>query len=152
MNIRPCFPASAFNQSENREVKPGDFPVEPPNSPPDCTFSDGKTVGWINFYACWNFLLDFIFEAEAGFSWGCVSTVDSHGRTIWVADAHRRDGKRFVVRADDNLSAFELSRIRRVPQCVSYCRRLTVTMLEQAPVSWLHTRYISRARPVPAER
>jgi hypothetical protein len=26
MNIQPCFPASAFNQSENREKKPGDFP------------------------------------------------------------------------------------------------------------------------------
>jgi hypothetical protein len=28
------------------------------------------------------------------------------GRTIWVADAHRGDGKRFVVRADDKLAAF----------------------------------------------
>jgi len=36
---------------------------------------------------------------------GCVSTVDSHGRTIWIADAHR-DGKRFVARADELLTAF----------------------------------------------
>jgi hypothetical protein len=28
------------------------------------------------------------------------------GRTIWIADAHRGDGKRFVVRADENLTAF----------------------------------------------
>ena len=33
------------------------------------------------------------------------------GRTIWIADAHRGDGKRFVVRADEKLSAFvELER------------------------------------------
>jgi hypothetical protein len=31
---------------------------------------------------------------------GCVSALDSHGRTIWVTDAHRGDGKRFIVRAD----------------------------------------------------
>jgi len=34
-----------------------------------------------------------------------VSAVDSQGRTIWIADAHR-DGKRFVVRADEILTAF----------------------------------------------
>jgi hypothetical protein len=28
------------------------------------------------------------------------------GRTIWIADAYRGDGKRFVVRADDKLTAF----------------------------------------------
>ena len=37
---------------------------------------------------------------------GCVSAVDSEGRTIWIADAHRSDGKRFVVRADEKLTAF----------------------------------------------
>jgi hypothetical protein len=31
---------------------------------------------------------------------------DSRGRTIFVADAHRGDGKRFIVRADDKLTAF----------------------------------------------
>jgi hypothetical protein len=37
--------------------------------------------------------------------------VDSSGRTIWIADAHRGDGKRFVVHADEKLSAFvELER------------------------------------------
>ncbi len=44
---------------------------------------------------------------KAGWTWGCVSGVDSDGRTIFVADAHRGgDGKRFVVRADEKLSAF----------------------------------------------
>jgi hypothetical protein len=32
--------------------------------------------------------------------------MDFRGRTIFVADAHRGDGKRFVVRADEKLSAF----------------------------------------------
>jgi hypothetical protein len=27
-------------------------------------------------------------------------------RTIWIADAHHDDGKRFVVRADEKLTAF----------------------------------------------
>jgi hypothetical protein len=35
-----------------------------------------------------------------------VATVDSNGRTIFVADAHRGDGKRFVVHADEKLTAF----------------------------------------------
>jgi hypothetical protein len=32
--------------------------------------------------------------------------VDSNGRTIFVADAHRDHGKRFVVHADEKLTAF----------------------------------------------
>jgi hypothetical protein len=32
--------------------------------------------------------------------------VDAHGRTIFVADAHRDDGKRYVVHADEKLTAF----------------------------------------------
>jgi hypothetical protein len=44
--------------------------------------------------------------SKAGWSWGCVSAVDRDGRTIWIADAHRGDGKRFVVRADEKLTAF----------------------------------------------
>jgi hypothetical protein len=35
-----------------------------------------------------------------------VSAGDSQGRTIWIADAHRGDGKRVVVRADEKLTAF----------------------------------------------
>jgi hypothetical protein len=39
-------------------------------------------------------------------SCGCVSAIDSNGRTTWIADAHRDDGKRFVVHADEKLTAF----------------------------------------------
>jgi hypothetical protein len=37
---------------------------------------------------------------------GWVSAIDPEGRTIWIVDAHRDDGKRFVVRADEKLTAF----------------------------------------------
>jgi hypothetical protein len=37
---------------------------------------------------------------------GCVSAIDSNGRTAWIADAHGRNGKRFVVRADERQTAF----------------------------------------------
>jgi len=39
-----------------------------------------------------------------------VSALDLEGRTIWIVDAHGY-GKRFIVRADEKLSAFlELER------------------------------------------
>lgn len=50
--------------------------------------------------------------SKAGWSLGWVSAVDSEGRTIWIVDAHRDNGKRFVVRSDEKLTAFlELERI-----------------------------------------
>jgi len=51
----------------------------------------------------WEIIADNL--SKAGWSWGCVSAVDCYGRTIFVADAHRGDGKRFVVRAE-KLTAF----------------------------------------------
>jgi hypothetical protein len=50
----------------------------------------------------WEIIADNL--SKAGWSWGCVSAVDSCGRTIFVADAHRDNGKRFVVRADEKLT------------------------------------------------
>jgi hypothetical protein len=45
---------------------------------------------------------------------GWVSTIDCEGRTIWIVDAHRDDEKRFIVRADEKLTAFlELERVTR---------------------------------------
>jgi len=43
--------------------------------------------------------------SKAGWNLGWVSVIDSVGRTIWIADAHR-DGPRFIVRADELLTAF----------------------------------------------
>jgi hypothetical protein len=52
--------------------------------------------------------------SKAGWSWGCVATVDSNGQTIFVADAHRDNGMRFIVTADEKLRAFlELQRVTR---------------------------------------
>jgi len=44
--------------------------------------------------------------APVGWSLGWVLAVDYEARTIWIADAHRDDGKRFIVRADEKLTAF----------------------------------------------
>jgi hypothetical protein len=52
----------------------------------------------------WEIIADNL--SKAGWSWGCVAAIDASGRTIFVADAHRDDGKRFVVRADEKLKAF----------------------------------------------
>jgi hypothetical protein len=52
----------------------------------------------------WEIIADNL--SKACFSWGCVSAVDSNGRTIWIADAHRDDRKRLVVRAHEKLTAF----------------------------------------------
>ena len=53
---------------------------------------------------CWKIIANNL--SKAGWSWDCVSAIDSQGRTIWIADAHRGDGKRFIVRADEKLTAF----------------------------------------------
>jgi hypothetical protein len=60
---------------------------------------------------------------KTGWSWGCVSAIDSAVRTIWIVDAHQGNGKRFVVRADEKLTAFmELeSAIRTLAGGVTCC-------------------------------
>jgi hypothetical protein len=44
--------------------------------------------------------------SKAGWTWGCSSQIDSTGRVLFTADAHRDNGKRFIVRADEKLTAF----------------------------------------------
>ena len=51
----------------------------------------------------WEIIADNL--SKAGWRWGCVSAVDSQGRIIWIADAHGY-GNRFIVRADELLTAF----------------------------------------------
>ena len=51
----------------------------------------------------WEIIADRL--STASWSWGCAAAVDCDGRTIWIVDAHR-DGKRFIVRADEKLSSF----------------------------------------------
>ena len=57
----------------------------------------------------WEIIADRL--SAAGWSLGWVSAIDCQGRTIWIVDAHRDDGRRFIVHADEKLSAFvELER------------------------------------------
>jgi len=41
---------------------------------------------------------------KAGWSLGTVSAVDCGGRTIWIVDAHRDDGKLLILHADNKPS------------------------------------------------
>ena len=34
----------------------------------------------------WEIIADNL--SKAGWSWGCLSAIDSNGRTIWIVDAH----------------------------------------------------------------
>ena len=51
----------------------------------------------------WKVIADNLSKAGWSLSW--VSAVDSQGQTIWIVDAHR-DERRFIVHADEKLSAF----------------------------------------------
>jgi hypothetical protein len=63
---------------------------------------DPENARRVKYY--WEIIADNL--KKAGWSLGYVSAIDSQGRTIWIADAHRGDGKRFVLRADEKLTAF----------------------------------------------
>jgi hypothetical protein len=51
----------------------------------------------------WEIIADNL--SGAGWSWGCVSAIDSRGRTIFAINAYC-DGQRFIERADEKLTAF----------------------------------------------
>ena len=51
----------------------------------------------------WEIIADNL--SKAGWNLGRVQRC-TRMRTIWIVDAHRVDGKRFVVRADEKLTAF----------------------------------------------
>src|SRR5436190_17915854 len=50
----------------------------------------------------WEIIADNL--SASGWSWGCSSHVDSTGRLLFTADAHRHNGKRFIVSVDDALA------------------------------------------------
>src|SRR5439155_27299353 len=70
---------------------------------------------------------------KRGWSLGYVSAVDYEGRTIWIADAHRNDGKRFVVHADEKLTAFLEH------------ERLSANKFAKHWLQWLHDCALGRA-------
>jgi hypothetical protein len=51
----------------------------------------------------WEIIADNL--SKAGWSYGYVSALDREARTIWIVDAHGY-GRRFIVRADEILTAF----------------------------------------------
>jgi hypothetical protein len=61
---------------------------------------------------------------KAGWTCSCLSAVTREGLIIWVAEAHRGDGKRFVVHADEQLTALrELeAAIRKNSVDTGWCR------------------------------
>ena len=74
---------------------------------------------------------------DAGWSLGWVSAMDREGQTIWIVDAHGY-GKRFIVRAEEKLSAFvELER-----------QALTVTFYLESIQTDLPADAVSRTRIV----
>ena len=52
----------------------------------------------------WEIIADNL--SKAGWSWGCISSTDHEGRQFWIAAAEREDAERFIVRADEKLTAF----------------------------------------------
>jgi hypothetical protein len=41
-----------------------------------------------------------------GWTWGYVAEIDAAGGTLFRVDAYRDDGKRYIVRSDELLTAF----------------------------------------------
>jgi hypothetical protein len=68
---------------------------------------------------------------KAGWSLGWVSVVDSTGRTIWIIEAYH-DGKRFVARADEELTAFvQLESATRAAVNIVYWQTITMSKLRR---------------------
>ena len=52
----------------------------------------------------WEIIADNL--SKAGWSWGCVSGVDCNGEKSSLSMRHRGENSRFVVGADEKLTAF----------------------------------------------
>jgi len=52
----------------------------------------------------WEIIADNL--SKAGWRYGCVSSTDDFGRQFWVVAAEREDSGRFIVCADEKLTAF----------------------------------------------
>jgi hypothetical protein len=65
-------------------------------------------TGTIRGVKYWEIIADNL--SKARWSWGCVSAIDSHGRTIWIVDAHRCEDHRFIARVDEKLTALKFFR------------------------------------------
>lgn len=81
--------------------------------------AESKALGLAIAKLFW--IADSLNKAEWSLNW--FSALECEGRTRWIADAHRDDGKRFVVHADEILTAFlELgSAIKRIGSSLTSC-------------------------------
>jgi hypothetical protein len=52
---------------------------------------------------CWGLIADKL--SAAGWSWGYCSAVTRDGWR-WIVDAHKGDGRRYIVQSDELLTAF----------------------------------------------
>ena len=107
--VEPVFPEKrqAIDYAETRACFRAGFDWQAGTH--DCVQRAASADKCVKF---WEVIADNL--SKAGWSWGCVATVDSNGQTIFVADAHRDNGKRFIVTADEKLRAFlELQRVTR---------------------------------------
>jgi hypothetical protein len=66
----------------------------------DCVESKSGRINRMNY---WEIIADRL--SKAGWSYGCVATVDSDGLTIWIADAHRNDGKPTIAHQQKQIEA-----------------------------------------------
>ena len=44
--------------------------------------------------------------SAAGWSWGMTTAIDADAGKLYIVDAHRDDARRFIVRANEKLTAF----------------------------------------------
>jgi len=52
----------------------------------------------------WEIIADNL--SKAGWNCGCISSTDDDGRQFWIAAAEREDAGRFIVQADEKLTAY----------------------------------------------
>jgi len=60
--------------------------------------------GRIRLVKYWEIIADKLHKA--GWNCGCISSTDQEGRQFWVAAAEREDSGRFIVHAEEKLTAF----------------------------------------------
>ena len=65
---------------------------------------------------------------------GLCGRLDAQRRTIWIVDAHRDNGKRFVVRADERLSAF--LELEGITHELAVSALVGMTVIEVKPRKW----------------
>lgn len=52
----------------------------------------------------WEIIADRL--SASGWSWGMTTAHDARAGKLFIVDAHRCDGRRFIVRADELVTAF----------------------------------------------